>query len=39
MLCFFTHFECIFYVFHEFPPANGQTPKFVENCLVLKPYV
>ena len=29
-LCFFVHFECIFYVFHECPPANGQTPKLVE---------
>jgi hypothetical protein len=30
MLCFFAHFECIFYVFHECPPTNGQTPKLME---------
>jgi len=30
MLCFFAHFECIFYVFHECPPTNGQTPKLEE---------
>jgi hypothetical protein len=30
ILCFFAHFECVFHVFHECPPANGQTPKLVE---------
>ena len=30
MLCFFVHYECIFYIFLECPPANGQTPKLVE---------
>ena len=30
MLCLFAHFECIFYVFRECPPANGQTSKLVK---------
>ena len=29
-LCFFAHFECIFHLFHEFPPAKAKTPKLVE---------
>jgi len=29
-LCFFAYFECIFHLFHECTPANGQTPKLVE---------
>ena len=29
-LCFFAHFECIFHLFHECPPANGQTLKLVD---------
>ena len=36
ILCFFVHFECIFYVFHEYPPANDQTPKLVE-IVISKP--
>jgi len=30
LLVFFVHFGCIFFVFLECCPANGQTPKLVE---------
>ena len=30
ILYFSAHFECIFHVFHECTPTNGQTPKLVE---------